>query len=372
MSKLRLAIIGGGHLGRIHAKLADGNEQFEVVAVADPSPESQATVQAQLNLPVVADYRELISRIDAAIIAAPTVSHYEITSELLRAGVHCLVEKPLTSTTDQANRLVQIARRHVRVLQTGHVERFNPKWTTALPHLGMPKFIEAQRCGAYSGRSTDIGVVMDLMIHDLDLILSLDRTPIERIEASGMALLGSHEDIAETRLTFASGLVANLKASRLASAASRRMSLYTTAGYADIDFNADSLKIMRPSEDVMARLVALDELPAPQRMAEKDRIFEHYFTVETLPALGRNAILDEHNDFALSIQTGSTPAVSGEDGARAVDVATRIVDAISQHAWDGQSSRAWRIGALAMLQPRVLPMHAHRDANSHSSARRAS
>jgi len=356
MSRLRLAVIGGGHLGRIHAKLAKANEQFELIAVADPSPESQALVTSQLNLPVASDYRTLLGRIDAAIVATPTVTHYEVGSQLLREGVHCLIEKPLASTSDQAARLVQIAKRHSRVLQTGHVERFNPKWTTAVSHLGAPKFIEAVRCGVYSGRSTDIGVVMDLMIHDLDLILSLDHSPIEHIDASGMALLGNHEDLAETRLTFASGLVANLKVSRIAQSAVRRMQLYTTQCYADIDFSSDQLQVIKPSHEVIARLISLDEMAPSQRMAAKDRIFETCFSVEKLSAPERNAILDEQNDFAISIQTGSSPAVSGEDGARAVEIADRILESIAQRKWDGQSSRAWRTGAHAMLQPKIIPM----------------
>ncbi len=354
MTALRLAIVGGGHLGRIHAKLAHAQEQFEVVAVADPSPESRRLVEEQLSLPTVADYHELLGKIDAAIVAAPTSAHYEVTSTLLRAGVHTLVEKPLASSADQAQRLVQIARSHGRVLQIGHVERFNPTWTAAQPHLGRPKFIEAVRAGAYSGRSTDIGVVMDLMIHDLDLILSLDRSPVESIQASGLALLGVHEDMAEARLQLASGCIVNLRASRLATEATRRMQLYTTECYADINFSASVVQIVKPSEDILARSVALDELSQSQRDVAKDSIYGTLFHRQSLAAPSRNAILDEHHDFALSIQTGCSPSVTGEDGARAVEVAMRIVAALKQHAWDGAHSKAWRIGPQAVVEPNIL------------------
>jgi len=354
MSALRLAVIGGGHLGRIHAKLAHAHEQFTVVAVADPSPESRQLVAEQLALPSVADYHELIGKIDAAIVAAPTIAHYEITSTLLRAGIHTLVEKPLASSPDQAQRLVQMARSHGRVLQTGHVERFNPTWTAVQPHLGRPKFIEAVRSGSYSGRSTDIGVVMDLMIHDLDLILSLDRTPVESIQASGLAVLGTHEDVAEARLQLASGCVVNLRASRLSTEVARRMQLYTTEGYADINFSSSEVQLIKPSQEVLSRAVALDELPMAERLVAKDSIFENWLHRETLTAPSRNAILDEHHDFALSIQTGCAPAVTGEDGARAVEVAVRIVDALQHHAWDGAHSKPWRIGPQAMLEPNIL------------------
>lgn len=358
MSRLKLAVIGGGHLGRIHAKLASTNDQFEMVAVVDPSPESQSLVQSQLKLPVISDYRSLLGQIQAAIVATPTASHYEIGSHLLREGIHCFIEKPLASTTDQAARLVQIAKRHSLILQTGHVERFNPKWTAAMSHLGVPKFVDAVRCGTYTGRSTDIGVVMDLMIHDLDLILSLDRSEILRIDASGLALLGRNEDLAEARLSFASGLVANLKASRIAQSAVRQMQLYTTNCFAHIDFSADQFQLIQPSADVESRQVALDELEHHQRLEAKDRIFQTCFSVQTISAPGRNAIMDEQQDFALSIRTGSNPAVSGEDGALAVDVAERILDAIARRQWDGPRSRSWQTGALATLHPSILPIRA--------------
>lgn len=364
MSVLRLAVIGGGHLGRIHAKLANSSDQFQVVAVADPSAESRKLVDEQLHLPTVADYKELLSgaepQMDAAIVAAPTVAHYEVTSALLRAGIHCLVEKPLAVSADQAHRLVQIAKSHRRKLQVGHVERFNPIWTEAQTHLEHPKFIEAVRAGAYSGRSTDIGVVMDLMIHDLDLILSMEHSPVTSVQASGIAVLGSHEDIAEARIQFESGCIANLRASRLSTTATRRMQIYTAGGYAEIDFSSDELRLVKPSLDVLSRAVALDELPASERMAAKEKIFEDLLLPESVAIPKRNAILDEQNDFALSIQTGSQPSVSGLDGARAVEVATKIVDTIQSHAWDGTSSKPWRIGALAMQEPKILSLPAAR------------
>ncbi|MCR9294931.1 MAG: Gfo/Idh/MocA family oxidoreductase [bacterium] len=360
MTALRLGVIGGGHLGRIHAKLAKSNDQFELVAVADPSPESCRVCEEQFALETTHDYRELMDSIDAAVVASPTVSHYEVTSQLLRAGVHCLVEKPLATTPDQAQRLVQIANSHACVLQVGHVERFNPIWTTAQNSLGTPKFIEATRAGVYSGRSTDIGVVMDLMIHDLDLILSVEHSPVRDIRASGIALLGSHEDIAEARIEFESGCIANLRASRVATGPVRHMRIYSSSGLSDLDFSSDKVRFVRPSNQVVARAAALDELSVADRMQAKQRIFEDLLQGEELPVPARNAILDEHNDFALSIRTGCAPSVTGADGARAVEVAARIVECVNHHAWDGEHSRAWRIGALATEEPRILPMPSER------------
>ena len=366
-----MAVIGGGHLGRIHAKLAHANEQFELIAVADPCPNARQLVETQLGVPTVADYHELIDRVDCAIVAAPTVAHYEVASVLLRSGVHCLVEKPLAHTADQAQRLVHIAKSHRRVLQTGHVERFNPTWTAVQPHLGVPKFIESVRAGAYSGRSTDIGVVMDLMIHDLDLILSLDRSPVVEVSASGIALLGQHEDLAEARLGFESGLVATLRASRLATSPTRQMQVYTTNAYANIDFSSDSVSVVKPTAEVQSRLVALDDLQATERMQAKERIFPDFLRAESIKASSRNAILDEQHDFAISIQTSCSPAVTGEDGARAVEIAAKILDAVSQHCWDGLGSKPWRIGAHALQEPRILTMPVRNGNERESRTRRA-
>lgn len=371
MTALRLAVIGSGHLGRIHAKLAGSSDQFDVVAVVDPSADARKLAHEQLGVQTQADISSVIDGIDAAIIASPTVAHYEITSKLLRAGVDCLVEKPLATTSQQADRLVQMAKSHGRVLQTGHVERFNPCWTAVEAHLRSPKYIESVRSGPYSGRSTDIGVVMDLMIHDLDLILSLDRSPLEKISASGIALLGNQEDLAEARLEFASGLIATLRASRVASNPTRQMQVFATGAHAEIDFSGSHVKLTRPSLDVISRSIGLDDLPAAERMAAKDRILTEFLTSESIEAPKRNAILDEQNDFAISIRTGSSPAVSGEDGARAVTVANTILDQIAEHCWDGRESKPWRIGAMATMEPRILPLPRRDSAAADQPQRRA-
>jgi len=314
-------------------------------------------VAAELELPTFEDFRSLLGKIDAAIVATPTVHHYDVASTLLRAGVHTLVEKPLASTPDQAERLVQIAHRHNLVLQVGHVERFNPSWTAAQAHLGSPKYIECVRAGAYSGRSTDIGVVHDLMIHDIDLVLSLVRSPVASISACGLAVLGQREDLAEARVHFANGCIANFKASRISLEVTRRMSIYTTTSMAEIDFAKNEVRLVRPSAEVIERDVHLDRLTDQQRAVAKGTIFGDLFSVETLPGQSRNAILDEHNDFALSIRTHAAPMVTGEDGTKALQLAGLILDQIAAHRWEGDTSRPWQIGPSASPHPHILPMH---------------
>lgn len=356
MNKLKVAIIGAGHLGRIHARLAKGNEHFEVVGIAEPVAAARTAVATELELPTFEDYRSLIGKVDAAIIATPTISHYDVASTLLRGGVHVLVEKPLASSPDQADRLVQIAKRHNLVLQVGHVERFNPSWTAVQAHLGSPKYIDCVRAGTYSGRSTDIGVVHDLMIHDIDLVLSLVNSPVQSVSACGLALLGEREDLAEARVHFANGCIANFKASRVSLEATRRMSIYTTSAMADIDFSKNEVRLVKPSSEILDREVQLDQLTADERALAKATIFGELFTVEALPAQPRNAILDEQNDFALSIRTNASPIVSGEDGTKALQLAGTILDSIAAHRWEGDNSRSWQIGPTATPVPRILPL----------------
>lgn len=371
MSPLRVGIIGGGHLGRIHAKLAKSNEQFLVVAVADPVAATRKLIETQLHIATESDYRSLVGRIDAAIVAAPTSLHYDIASTLLRAGIHTLVEKPLASSPDQAERLVQISHHHQRVLQVGHVERFNPSWTAIQPHLGIPKFIDATRAGSYSGRSTDIGVVMDLMIHDLDLVLSLVNSDLVEVSACGLALLGRHEDLAEARLLFENGCIASLKVSRVSLEPARRMQIYSTSGFAEIDFQKNEVRVVKPSANILDRSVQLDQLPDQQRIIEKDRVLKDYFHIETLSAQSRNAILDEQNDFALSIRSGVAPCVTGADGCLAVQVAARILKQIDQHLWNGTSSKPWQIGPQATLTPNILSIPNQPTSQAQRSDRKA-
>ncbi len=364
MSKLKIAIVGAGHLGKIHARLASSNEQFEVVGVVEPFAAARAAVASEMQLPVYEDYRELIGKIDAAIIATPTIHHYDVASTLMRSGVHVLVEKPLASTVDQAERLVQIANRHGLILQVGHVERFNPSWTAVQSYLGVPKYIDCVRAGAYSGRSTDIGVVYDLMIHDIDLVQSLVRSPVTSVSACGLALLGEREDIAEARVQFANGCIANFKASRVSLDAARRMSVFTTTAMAEIDFAKNEARVIQPSTDILDRDVHLDELSPEARHAAKANIFTDLFKLETLPAQPRNAILDEQNDFALSIRTHAAPIVSGDDGLKAMQIATLILDSIANHRWEGEHSRPWQIGPAASYTPKILPMPNPQDRKS--------
>ena len=332
MSRLRMAIIGAGHLGRIHAKLLSQVDGAELVAVCDPVADARHVIHQQFKTATFADYRDCIDRIDAAVIAAPTGEHAEIAKTLLKAGKHLFVEKPLASDATDARRLAMLAAARRLTLQVGHVERFNPAFT-ALEDLAVDvKFAEAVRASRFPGRCLDVGVVMDLMIHDLDLILSMTDAPVMSVAASGLAVVSRYEDLAEARIEFGCGLVANLKASRISPEATRKMQLFGSRGFADIDFATPSLSVVRPCDSLVDRAFDLGaETENPLGYA--DTLFSQRLRCQTLPLEPRNAILDELHDWVISIQTGIAPTVDGSAGARAVAVAEQILQAIERRSW---------------------------------------
>jgi predicted dehydrogenase len=332
---LKVAVVGAGHLGRIHARILSGLEGFSLVGVADPLEASRRETAAAHHVEAFADYRQLLGRIDAAIVATPTRHHHAVALDLLACGVHLFVEKPLAATLAEAEELVDAARRHGAVLQVGHVERFNPAFAAVLPHVREPKYIEAVRRGGFTFRSTDIGVVLDLMIHDIDLVLSLVRSPLRSVEALGVSLFGRHEDIANARLHFENGCVASLSASRASHGAARTMQIWSRRAFAGIDFAARTASIVRPSDTLLRRELDVERLPAEEKAALKDRLMAEHLPLELIQAEPCDAITAELSDFAGSIRAGRAPRVSGEDGRDAIAAAEGILAQIAAHAWDG-------------------------------------
>jgi predicted dehydrogenase len=335
LKPVNVAVVGVGHLGRIHARILAGLPQFSLVGLVDPIAENLDRATADFHAPGFRSVRELRGTIDAAVIATPTRFHHQVASELLADGVHLLVEKPLASTYDEACSLVDLAKRHGAVLQVGHVERFNPAFASVLPHVGTPKYISAVRRSGFSFRSTDIGVVLDLMIHDIDLVLSLVRSPLRQVEALGLALFGRHEDVANARLAFENGCVAELSASRASRTPARTMDVWSARTMASLDFSARVASVIRPSAAILRREVDIERLAPAERDALKDKLLTEHLPVEQLTSVPRDAITAELEDFGESIQTGRAPQVTGEAGRDAVDVAERVLAKIARHAWDG-------------------------------------
>lgn len=353
MSQLRIAVVGGGHLGRIHTRLLNANPVFDLVAVADTSPVSREKIADEFHVETVDDYRELLNRIDAAVIATPTASHYKIGIDLLTRGIHTLIEKPVTNTTPQADHLIQLSDRTNAVLQVGHVERFNPVFEKAAASLPNPRYIEAQRMSGYTFRSIDVGVVMDLMIHDIDLIVSLVSSPLVETRAVGVSVFGPHEDIAQARLEFANGTVANLTASRCSFKPVRSISWFSEHGYVSADLSSGEFQRVQLS-DMVDTSVTRDvfNLDARQEETIKTKLFETVLPKTCTTVAPQNAIECEHNDFANAIRGNRVPRVTGRHGRRAVSIAQSIVESIEQHRWqDGPTQRTGAQGQPINLLP---------------------
>lgn len=351
MSRLRVAVIGCGHLGSIHARLIQSLEEVELVAVVDTQAAARERVATQCNCPAVAELRQLTGQLDAAIVATPTIHHHAVACELLQQDVHLLLEKPMTSTVEEADELIVLARRQHLVLQVGHVERFNPAWNAVAPHLQTPQYVEAVRAGGYTFRSTDVSIVHDLMIHDLDLVLSLAQSPVVDVDAMGLAIFGPHADLALARLRFQNGCVADLKASRVNYAPQRTMHIFARHAHAAIDFAKGQAELVRPSREVLAGQVDLTRCPAEQRPLVQETLFEKLLVRETVTVERGNAILEEQREFVNAIRRGTPVRVSGEQGREALAVAERILSSMAVHQWNGTD----HIGPHALFLPAAMP-----------------
>ena len=236
MKRLRVGVVGVGHLGQHHARILSAMPGVELVAVADARADQAQAVAARCGTTFLSDFRAMLDLVDAVTIAVPTVLHREVASPFLLRGIATLVEKPMAATAAESEQIVEDARAGGAVLQVGHIERFNPA-LRALEQLPIrPKYVSAERLSTYTFRSTDIGVVLDLMIHDLDLLLSLITAPVRSVAAVGVSLFGDHEDVANARIEFEDGSVANLTASRASYTPTRKMRIWGAEGYASLDF----------------------------------------------------------------------------------------------------------------------------------------
>ena len=245
MGKLRVAVVGVGYLGRFHAQKYAALEDCELLALADPDTAAVTGLARELGVRGVADYRELLGNVDAVSVATPTGLHFEVASAFLAAGAHVLVEKPITETVQQAQQLIAAAQRAGRVLQVGHLERFNPAILAAEPYLREPRFIECHRLAPFRERGTDVNVVLDLMIHDLDLVQSIVGSPIASIDAVGTPVFSSEIDIANARIRFANGCVTNATASRVSLKTERKLRVFRDDAYLSIDLQQKILTVIR-------------------------------------------------------------------------------------------------------------------------------
>ena len=315
---LRTAVIGVGSLGRQHARIhaalaADGTSQF--VAVCDLNEETARSVGGERETEWTVNWRELIGRIDAASVAVPTEAHCEIACGLLEAGIHVLVEKPISRTIEEADRMIEAAQRGNAILQVGHLERFNPAMVALRPHVRKPVYFEIHRVGQFTARSLDIDVVLDLMIHDLDIVQWLVGEDVEvtNIHAVGIAILTNKVDAANARLEFASGAVANITASRVGTEKIRKMRFFQPHDYIAIDYTTK-----RASVSSLAPPAASGSWPGVH--------------VKHLDIIDVEPLRAEIVSFLESARDGKPPAVSGFEGRNALSLALRTLERIREHA----------------------------------------
>ncbi len=299
-------------MGQYHAKTLSRFPDVELVGILDAEPTRAASLAKKFRTRPAYSLQALLPTIEAAIIATPTPTHFQLTRDCLTAGVHCLVEKPLSNTIEEAEQLIALASPGGKVLQVGHIERFNPAVIEASHHIQLPQFIEVNRLGPFDPRVAHIGVVMDLMIHDLDIVLFLVGEPVTRVEAFGAKVLSQHEDIAKVRLHFKNGCIADLSASRISLERYRRIRIFQKNSYLSLDYAKPNLKIYKKKTDTVKSFSDIEILK---------------------PKLSRQQPLAmELEHFLQCVREGKTPLVSGQHGRDALELAKEVLDHLHIHA----------------------------------------
>jgi len=307
MPQMRLAVVGAGQFGKNHCRVVHESERARLCAVVDADGGRASAVAAQYGAEALTDYRELRGKVDAAIVAAPTTLHEEIGRGLMEAGIDCLVEKPIATDLDAAGRLVDTAERHGRILQVGHLERFNPAVMELERRATLPLFFEIHRLNLFSPRSLDVDVVLDLMIHDVDIVLALTQAEPSEIRAAGVSILSPKVDIANVRMEFANGCVANLTASRVSTERVRKLRLFQPAQYLALDYTRQDLTVFTVGGGLQ---IGFEKAQVKQAEPLK---------------LELDAFLD-------SVETRKPPKCSGRTARLSLGVALAILDKIKEHS----------------------------------------
>lgn len=324
---IKIGLLGVGHLGKIHLKLLQQIEIFELVGFFDPDIELAKKISEEKGIPYVNSAEELLDRVDAVDIVAPTLAHFDCAMQALKKGKHIFIEKPLTNTLEEARDLVAFSEKNPELkIQVGHVERFNPAFLSVANRELSPMFIEGHRLALYNPRGTDVSVVLDLMIHDLDIILSLVKSPVKKISASGVAVISDSPDIANARIEFENGCVANLTASRISVKNLRRLRFFQKDTYLAVDFLEKKSEIFKLSDTKES----IPEGIHPIKMESGEDTRYLYFEQPEIHPV--NAIRMELEEFGTSIQSGSPIRVSLKDGFRNLAVAHQILGEIEELA----------------------------------------
>lgn len=337
---IEVAVVGVGRMGLNHARIYRQIDGANLVAVVDIDAERAATVADEFGCAAYTNYEQLLMshpQLRGVTVAVPTAQHRQITMLLLQRDISCLVEKPLAATMQQAKEIADLAKTRSAILQVGHTERFNPAVQAVMAMGVTPRFIEVDRISPMTFRSLDVGVVMDMMSHDLDIVLTLADSPLTKVDATGVAVFGGHEDIANARLVFASGCVANLTASRLALKTERKMRLFSEHCYVSLDYQQRKGMVIRQSENAQMLDHVREQLAAGTDLSNLD--YGDLVQIEPLTmdlsADAQDPLTAQLSSFVRAIRTGQPPAVNAAAGYSTVSAAERVLRAIRSHKWQG-------------------------------------
>jgi len=337
-ARLRTAVIGAGKMGRLHSRIYSEMAQVELVGIVDTERDKAEALAGEYGSQAYSEAGEILDRVDAVTVAAPTEFHAQLAEPFLRRRIGVLVEKPLAVSVPEAQKLLRLARENECTLQVGYSERFNPV-VQAVRRLNFtPRFMDTQRISPHTFRSTDVGVVLDMMIHDIDIVLSLARSEVRDIQAVGVNVLGAHEDIANVRLTFATGCVANMTASRLALKTERKVRVFSEEAYLSLDYlKKHGVMISKAANIDMVQW--LREQQGPDGELDLGNVdWTELVNMEMLDIDDQEPLRLEQEAFVQAVREGSRPEVSAEDAVAAMELAERILEAIGEHRWEGKDS----------------------------------
>ncbi len=331
MAKLKVGVVGVGHLGKVHARVYSELDPVRLVAVADIDQEEAQAAADKYGCEALSDYRDMIDKVDAASVVVPTDLHFQVASDFIRAGKHVIVEKPMTLTLKEAEDLVALTRQNNVIMQVGHVERFNPAVVAVREHIQVPRFIECDRISAFSFRSMDVGVVLDMMIHDIDIVLAFVDSPVEEIDAMAVSVVGRHEDMANARIRFKNGCIANLRASRVSRKTMRKIRIFQEDTYVSLNYGTHKVQVFKKTGQFDPKVLLEFKQNAPSVKDAQEMMFAKLLTIREIDIVFEEPLKKELESFVQSIESGTEPVVSGELGLKTMQIVTHILEAIRTH-----------------------------------------
>lgn len=325
MAKLKIGVIGTGHLGKLHTKMFQQIPNCELVGIYDSNPDHLSHVSKEYNVTAFGSITEMLSNVDAVSIAVTTSAHFRVAEQCLDSNKHIFIEKPITSRITEGEKLVKMAADKNLIIQVGHIERFNPALLAVEEYIVQPMFVQSDRLAQFNPRGTDVAVVLDLMIHDIDIILSLVKSDVEKIDANGVAVVSDNIDIANARIQFVNGAVANVTASRISQKKMRKMRLFQKDNYISLDFIAGVAEVYRlvpADKQLLTPAISFGEIGVGDK---KKRVIYEQPEIKEI-----NALKYELEIFVNSAIAGKNPVVTGQDGLRALKVAEIIIEKIKE------------------------------------------